>query len=168
MVAATSSGLGSLMSYRPSPIEWLRRRGSRLTPVGTDRFRLPCPVHEGNPGSMGLNLVDGTWLANCFACGFSGDAISLVMAVASIPFKAALRELDCKPGDRSAPVVMHKRPCIVVACDAPGCGRTLECYGREYRHHTTTAEEEAVFYPTANAWEVGAEGIGHLCAECAT
>jgi len=123
---------------------------------------------------MGLNRVDGVWLANCFACEFKGDALSLMMATASIPFREALRELDCRPGDERAPVVMHKRPCIVVACDAPGCGATLECEGRDYktpgragREWSTTFEDEATFYPAALGWECGALGIGHLCADCA-
>lgn len=168
MVGATASG--APVKYRPSPISWLERRGVRLTPTGSDRYRCACPVHNGRPGSMGINRVDGVWLANCFSCGFAGDALTLVMGILSCSFKTALVELDCKPGDERAPVPMHRRPTAVVACDAPACGRTIEAEGRTYKipgmaglTWTTTPDVEALFRAELAGWWIGFDGTVAIC-----
>jgi len=160
------------MKYRSSPIAWLERRGVRLTPVGNDRYRCACPVHGGNPGSMGISRVDGTWIASCFACHFAGDALSLVMAIASVSFPQALIELDCKPGDRSAPVQMWKRPEVVIACAVAGCGNTISSPSKDYkvpgrcgRTWTMPADEAVAYAAEGHGWWLGVDGTVAICAE---
>ncbi len=156
------------MSYRPSPLAFLARSGVKLVPSGSNRYRCACPVHRGTNPSMGLIRAEsGTWLANCFACGFGGDALALVMAIRGCTFPEALRELDCKPTiDDQAPVKMHRRPGIVASCDAPGCGNTIECEGGSYKVPgrggqvwTTTATDEAFFRSALAGWEMGADKV---------
>lgn len=167
-----TSAQGHVVKYRPSPIAWLERRGVRLTPVGQDRFRCACPVHGGSPGSMGINKVDGVWLASCFACHFAGDALSLVMAVASISFPAALKELDCRAPSEGAPVLLHKRPCTVVACDVPGCGATISSESRHFKVPgkmgavwEMSSETAALFQAELAGWWIGCDGERAICAE---
>lgn len=162
------------MSYRPSPIPFLERAGVKLIPCGSDKFRLACPVHQGTNASMILSREpSAVWMSHCFACGFSGDALALVMAVRGCRFPEALRELDCTKSDDRPPVELHRRETITVACDAPGCGTTFDAVGREYKVPgklgkiwSTTATEEAFFLAASRGWEMGAEGVGALCVEC--
>lgn len=160
------------MKHRPSPISWLERRGVKLTPTGNDRYRLACPVHGGETQSMGISRVDGVWLANCFSCHFSGDAISLVMAVLSCSFKTALGEFGLT-ADRAAfeePPELHRKPCTVVACDVPGCGRTVESTSREYktpgklgRIWSMSSDQAALFAAELHGWWIGVDGQYAIC-----
>jgi DNA primase len=59
------------------------------------RGRCRCPLHGGdNPTSFSVR--DG--LFHCFACGESGDVISLVQKLYGFDFKEALRHLAHKAG----------------------------------------------------------------------
>jgi len=164
--------LAADMKHRPSPIPWLDRRGVKLTPTGNDRYRLACPVHGASTQTMGISRVDGTWLANCFSCHFTGDAISLVMAVLSCSFKSALAEFDLKLSDlrSKSSTQLWKKSCTVVACDVPGCGNTIESEHRQYKTPgkmgviwSMSSEQSALFRAELHGWWIGLDGEHAIC-----
>lgn len=95
------------MSSSPSAIE-LRREPLACDPaalcreLGIDHphqrqargLIVCCPSHEEKKPSCSVRVADdGTIAARCHACGWSGDAIDLVMAVRGHTFPEALAEL---------------------------------------------------------------------------
>jgi hypothetical protein len=158
------------VTYSPVPV--LEQHGVRLTATGEDRYRCACPVHNGGSGSMAVSKANGRWQITCFACGFSGGTPDLVMALRRCTLGEAFRFLSGQPVDDVCPVPLHRERVLTLACDAAGCGRTLDVKGATYKTAgaagytwTTTAEDEAVY---GHGWEIGAHAEFALCVECVT
>ena len=156
-------------TFTPLPI--LEREGVVIQSTGADTWRCKCPVHGGDGPSMAIRLRDGAWRLTCFACGFNGTAIGLVMALKNCDAREAVKILD---GDRyePAPVDLNPVEVMVNVCDAPGCTNYLASAGRTYKTPgacgglwTTSATEEAFYRAELAGWWMGARGESAICSE---
>ena len=160
------------MTYSPVPI--LHAAGVKLISTGKDRYRCACPVHRGSHPSMAVTLHRGRWQLTCFACGFNGGTVDLVVALRSCTVGEAFKILEGQPVEEHAPVEMYPEEVLAIACDAPGCGETIDVRCATYKTPgkqgylwTSTLTDEAV-YATSRGWEMSAQAEFALCAECAS
>lgn len=125
--------------------------------VGRDAIRAQCPIHGGEHLSLGMKDDGRGWWFNCWACGESGDVFRFVMLLDRCSFVEALRKLGADVAPLlSGPAPKRKPPALLLACDARGCGATLELEEAD-RVHIGRAR--------ASAWELRAGRW--LCPACA-
>lgn len=68
-------------------VQTILNRLDKVRNTGTDKWRTPCPVHNGKGYNMSIKeCADGTVLAHCFVCGADGPALceSLGLPVSEI------------------------------------------------------------------------------------
>jgi putative DNA primase/helicase len=58
-----------------------------------DRWRVPCPIHNGNRNSFAVNPQTGDWFCHS-QCGRGGDIYKLQMELTGCDFKTAAAEVD--------------------------------------------------------------------------
>lgn len=57
-------------------VQTILNRLDKVRKTGTDKWRTPCPVHNGKDYNMSIReCSDGTVLAHCFVCGADGPAL---------------------------------------------------------------------------------------------
>lgn len=57
-------------------VETILNRFDKVRNSGQDKWRVPCPVHNGKDFNMSIKeCADGTVLAHCFVCGADGPAL---------------------------------------------------------------------------------------------
>lgn len=56
--------------------ETILNRFNKVRNAGQDKWRVPCPVHNGKGFNMSIKKCsDGTVLAHCFVCGADGPQL---------------------------------------------------------------------------------------------
>lgn len=68
-------------------VQTILNRLDKVRSTGTDKWRTPCPVHNGKNYNMSIKeCADGTVLAHCFVCGADGPSLceSLGLPVSEI------------------------------------------------------------------------------------
>lgn len=57
-------------------VETILNQFAKVRNSGQDKWRVPCPVHDGKGFNMSIKeCSDGTVLAHCFVCGADGPAL---------------------------------------------------------------------------------------------
>lgn len=57
-------------------VQTILNRLDKVRNSGQDKWRIPCPVHNGKDFNMSIKeCSDGTVLAHCFVCGADGPAL---------------------------------------------------------------------------------------------
>ena len=57
-------------------VQAILNRLDKVRSSGQDKWRIPCPVHNGKDYNMSIKeCSDGTVLAHCFVCGADGPAL---------------------------------------------------------------------------------------------
>jgi hypothetical protein len=57
-------------------VQTILNRLDKVRNSGQDKWRIPCPVHNGKDYNMSIKeCADGTVLAHCFVCGADGPAL---------------------------------------------------------------------------------------------
>ena len=57
-------------------VQTILNRLDKVRNSGQDKWRIPCPVHNGKDYNMSIKeCADGTVLAHCFVCGADGPQL---------------------------------------------------------------------------------------------
>ena len=57
-------------------VQTILNRLDKVRNSGQDKWRIPCPVHNGKDFNMSIKeCADGTVLAHCFVCGADGPQL---------------------------------------------------------------------------------------------
>lgn len=82
----------------PSPAEYLKRQGVKLTGTGAWRNAV-CPFHDDTRPSLRVRIETGAF--RCMVCGaHGGDVLAFHMLITSLPFKRAAQDLGAWEGER--------------------------------------------------------------------
>lgn len=88
-------------------VETILNQFSKVRNSGQDKWRVPCPVHNGKGFNMSIKeCADGTVLAHCFVCGADGpklvQALGLEMAEIFPPDSNYIRPVFSKEMQQEA------------------------------------------------------------------
>ena len=82
-------------------VETILNKFNKVRNSGQDKWRVPCPVHNGKNFNMSIKeCADGTVLAHCFVCGADGpklaEALSLPLSEIFPPNQEYIRPVFSK------------------------------------------------------------------------
>lgn len=106
-----------MMGERPDITATFAFYGVDITGLHGNRL-VQCPAHDENRASCSVNLDKG--VAQCFACDFRGDALTLIQLKEGIDFAAALAFAEANLGFTRDPSVGRSR---VGLSGKPGAAR---------------------------------------------
>jgi len=88
-------------------VQTILNRFDKVRNSGQDKWRVPCPVHNGKNFNMSIKeCADGTVLAHCFVCGADGpklvEALGLPMSEIFPPNQEYIRPVLTKKMQQEA------------------------------------------------------------------
>ena len=92
---------------KPDIIKVLAHFGIEVNSTRRETLCL-CPAHDEDRPSCSVNTEKN--LVNCHACGFAGDAFSVVMRRESVPYPAAVEIVEGITGESHRDVRGAARP----------------------------------------------------------
>jgi hypothetical protein len=89
------------------PVDNILNSVSKVRNSGQDKWRIPCPVHNGKGFNMSIKeCADGTVLAHCFVCGADGpklvEALGLPLSEIFPPDREYIRPVYTKKMQQEA------------------------------------------------------------------
>lgn len=96
--ARGGKSLGFRRNLLPSPAEYLKLQGVKLTGTGAWRNAV-CPFHDDTNPSLRIRIETGAF--RCMVCGaHGGDVLAFHMMRTGLPFKRAAQDLGAWEGER--------------------------------------------------------------------